>query len=118
MQSRERTRSAGSPRPRRPFKKKAKCAGGERRAAPSAARALLQTVTIGGGSVTSTHSRERRYRMRCLPIGSLAFAAAMSLATMAHAHIALKYPAARHDQLKTGPCGAANDSRGDTATTL
>jgi len=35
----------------------------------------------------------------------------------AHAHIAMSSPAPRHTEQKAGPCGIANDMRGDTITT-
>jgi MYXO-CTERM domain-containing protein len=56
--------------------------------------------------------------MRRLLIGSLVFAAALSAAAVTQAHIALLNPPPRHSELKTGPCGVANDTRGDIITVL
>ncbi|MCC6554101.1 MAG: lytic polysaccharide monooxygenase [Polyangiaceae bacterium] len=57
--------------------------------------------------------------MRRLLIGSLTFAAAISAGAVTQAHIELMYPPPRHPlDLKVGPCGVANDSRGDNITYL
>ena len=48
-----------------------------------------------------------------------ALALALALAPVAaSAHIALMSPPPRHTQQKTGPCGVADDQRGDTITTF
>lgn len=47
----------------------------------------------------------------------LASVAVLCTSTLAHAHIALKVPAARTTAQKAGPCGAAGSTRGSTVTT-
>ena len=57
--------------------------------------------------------------MRRLLLGSLAFTAAVSVAAVTHAHLRLTSPSPRHpDALKVGPCGLANDARGNVVTFL
>jgi MYXO-CTERM domain-containing protein len=56
--------------------------------------------------------------MRRLLLGSLTLAVAMSTVAVTHAHIQIMYPEQRRTEQKAGPCGIANDARGDKITYL